>query len=212
MSRLRISRNFGKSGSSLFFAAMSIVVMLLHSSSALAVSDRPRAGLGILFVRPAFPEQADEMKTIVLYGAPGIDRIDVVDVARLPSLTPSVSPPSGVYAVAATGKKGNWFRLAYDDAGREGWIQGRRFWNYFSWPDFLPGRFIALLPDLRVSLTEVHQEPLDSSPSLGRIPSGQRMHILEIRDEWARIQCEDGLRGWLRWADGNGKLLVAVEG
>lgn len=212
MSRLRISRNFEKSGSALFFAALSIVVMLLHSPSALAVSDRPRAGQGILFVRPAFPEQADEMKTIVLYGAPGIDRIAVVDVARLPSLTPSVSPPSGVYAVAATSKKGNWFRLAYDAAGREGWVQGRRFWDYFSWPDFLPGRFVTLLPDLRVSLTEVHQEPLDSSPALGRIPSGQRMHILEIRDEWARIRCDDGLRGWLRWADSHGKLLVAVEG
>jgi len=212
MSRLRISRNFGKSGSALFFAAMSIVVMLLLYSSALAVSDRPRAGLGILFVRPAFPEQADELKTIVLYGAPGIGRIDVVDVARLPTLAPSVSPPSGVYAVAATGKRGNWFRLVYDDAGRQGWIQGRRFWDYFSWSEFLPGRFVALLPDLRVSLTEVRQEPLYSSPSLGRIPSGQRMQILEIRDEWAWVRCEDGLRGWLRWTDSNGKLLVAVEG
>ena len=41
---------------------------------------------------------------------------------------------------------------------------------------------------------------------------GQRMHILEIRDEWARIRGENGLNGWLRWCDRDGKLLIAVEG
>jgi hypothetical protein len=212
MSRLRISRNFGKSGSTLFLAALCVVVTLLLCSSVPAASDRPRAGQGVLFLRPAFPEQAEEMKTIVLYETPGIERIDVVDAARLPSLFPSVSPPSGVYAVAATEKRGNWFRVAYDDAGREGWIQARRFWDYFSWSDFLPGRFAVLLPDLRASLTEVHQEPLDDSLSLGRISPGQRMHIVEIRHEWARVRGESGLNGWLRWHDRDGKLLVAVNG
>ncbi len=212
MSRLRISRNFGKFCRALCLATLSVVAVLLFCQSVPAASDRPRAGLGILFIRPAFPEQADEMKTIVLYGSPGNDRIAVIDVARLPSLFPSVSPPTGVYAVATTGKRGNWFRLAYDNAGREGWIQGRDFWDYFSWPDFLSGRFAVLLPDLRVSLSEVHQEPLASSPSLGRIASGLRMRILEIRDVWARIRYVDGRSGWLRWCDSNGKLLIAVEG
>ena len=212
MSRLRISQNFGKSGSSLFLSAMSVVVMLLLCSSVPVASDRPRAGLGILFVRSAFPEQTDEMKTIVLYETPGNERIAVVDAARLPSLSSSVSPPAGEYVVAVTGVRGNWLRVVYDDAGREGWIQGRRFWAYYNWSEFLSGHFIVLLSDLRVSLSEVHQEPLDRSPSLGRISSGQRMRILEIRDDWALIRCEDGLRGWLRWCDGNGKLLIAVEG
>jgi hypothetical protein len=165
-----------------------------------------------LFLRPAFPEQADEIKTIVLYGTPGIERLAVVDVARLPSLSPAISFPAGAYAVAATGKNGNWFRVVYDDAGREGWIQGRRFWDYFSWQDFLPGRIIVLLPDLRPSLTEVRLKPSDESPALGRISPEQKTRILEIRDEWARVRGEGGLNGWLRWCDGNGKLLFAVEG
>ena len=184
---------------------------LLLCSSVPAASDRPRSGLGILFIRPAFPEQADEIKEIVLYEAPGIGHILAVDVTRLPSLSPTLSLPSGEYAVAVTGKRGNWFRIAYDVAGREGWIQGRRFWDFFNWSDFLPGRSVVLLPDLRESSAEVRQEPLDSSPSLGRISSGLKMHILEIRDEWARIRCGDGLTGWFRWCDGNGKLLIAVE-
>jgi len=177
----------------------------------LAASDRPRSGLGALFIRPAFPDLADEIKKIALYEAPGVDRILVVDVTRLPSLFPSLSPPSGEYAVAVTGKRGDWFRVAYDAAGREGWIRGRRFWHFFYWSDFLPGRSVVLLPDLRDSLAEVRQEPLGSSPSLGRISSGLRMNILEIRDEWARIRCGDGRTGWFRWCDGNGKLLIAVE-
>ncbi|MDD2335528.1 MAG: hypothetical protein PHD01_03015 [Geobacteraceae bacterium] len=210
MSRLRISRNFGKSYNSLFLLAISVAVTLLLCSSAPAAYDRPRAGQGILFIRPAFPEQADEIKKIVLYEAPGIDRILVIDVTRLPTLSPSLSPQSGEYVVAVTGKRGNWFRIAYDDAGRDGWIQGHCFWDYANWPDFLPGRTVALLPDLRVSLTEVHQEPLESSLSLGHVSSDLKMRVLEIRDDWARIRCENGLKGWLRWCDGNGKLLIAV--
>jgi len=212
MGRLRISRNFGKYGRLLLFATISIAATLLLCMSVLAASERPRSGLGILFIRPAFPELADEIKKIVLYEVPGIERIAVVDTALLPSLSSSISPPAGEYVVAVTGKRGKWFKVIYDDAGREGWIQGRSFFDYWTWSDFLPGRFVVLLPDLPVSYSEVHQEPLVRSPSLGRISSGQRMRILEIRDEWARIRCEDGLSGWLRWCDGNGKFLVAVEG
>lgn len=211
MKLLRISRNFGKTGNSIILATMGIMLVLLFCSSLYAASDRPRAGKGVLFLRPAFPEQADEMKALQLYEAPGIDRINVIDVAILPSLAPSVSPPSGEYAVAVTGKKGDWFRLAYDDAGREGWLQARSFWDYLSWSDFLTGRFVSLLPDLRSSLTEVYLEPLATSPSIGRISFGQRMRILGIRDEWSLIQGDDGLKGWFRWCDSNGKLLIAVE-
>jgi hypothetical protein len=211
MTRLCISRNFEKFSNVLFYSVLGVVVMLLLCSSAPAASDRPRAGFGILFIRPAFPEQAEEIKKLVLYESPGIDRILVVDVTRLPSLSPSVTPPSGWYAVAVKGKNGDWFRIAYDDAGREGWIQGPSYWGFSNWPDFLTGRSVVLLPDLPAAFSEVHQGSFDSSPSLGRISSGLKMHVLEIRDEWARIRCEDALKGWLRWYDGNGKLLIAVE-
>lgn len=210
MRRVHISRNFGRSGSTLLVVIASAV--LLFYSSVPAASERPRAGIGILLLRSAFSDQADELKELALYESPGIGQIIQVAADHLPSVSLSVVVPSGVYPVAATGKRGDWFRLAYDDAGREGWIQGRRYWEFYHWPDFLPGRVATLLPDLRASLTKVHQEPLDSSPALGSISPGQKFHIVEIRERWALIRSDDGTCGWLRWCDGNGKLIILVEG
>lgn len=212
MIRQRISRNCTRSGSMAFRLAIAIAATLVFCSAVLGASDRPRAGTGVLFLRPAFAGQADEMKSIVLYVTPGIERIAMVDAARLPSLAPSVFPPAGVYAVAVTGKRGGWFRVAYDAAGRQGWLEGRRSWDYFSWPDFLPGRFATLLSDLRATLTQLRAEPSDDSPSLGRILPEQRFRILEVSHDWARVGNEGGLSGWLRWRDRDGKLLLAVEG
>jgi hypothetical protein len=210
MSRLHISRNFGKSGSTLLVAVACIVQ--LFCTSAPAASERPRAGMGILFLRPAFSAQAGELKELALYESPGIGQIALINAARLPSLSLAVSVPSGAYVVAATGKRGDWFRLAHDDAGREGWIEGRGYWDYYRWPDFLPGRVAVLLPGLRASLTTVRQNPLDTSPPRGSISPGQKVHIVEIRDRWALIRTDDGTCGWLRWCDNDGKLVILVEG
>ena len=211
MNRRRISRNFGRSGSMALRLAITLAAILLFYSPVLAASERPRAGQGVLFLRPAFPEQSDGIQSIVLYETPGVERIAVLDVARLPSLIPSVSAPSGGHAIAVTGTRGNWFRVAYDDAGREGWIEGRRFWTYFSWPDFLVGRSVVLFPGLRPALTQLRLAPSDDAQSLGLIPSEQRMRVLEIRAEWLRIRSEGSLSGWFRWRDRDGKLLLAVE-
>lgn len=210
MSLMHISRNFGKSGSALLIAIASFV--LLFYSSVPAASERPRAGIGVLILRPAFTEQSDDLKELVLYESPGIEQIAQVNADRLPSVSLSVAVPSGVYPVAVTGKRGEWFRLAYDDAGREAWIQGRRYWEFYRWTDFLPGRVVTLLPDLRAAFTEVHQEPLDSSPALGSISPGQKLRVVEIRERWALIRSDDGISGWVRWCDGNGKLVIFVEG
>lgn len=211
MNRRRISGNFGRSGSMALRLAITLAAILLSCSPALTASERPRAGQGVLFLRPAFPEQSEEIQSIVLYETPGVERITVLDVARLPSLTPSVSAPSGGHAIAVTGTRGNWLRVAYDDAGREGWIEGRRFWAYFSWQDFLMGRSVVLLPGLRSALTQLRLAPADDSRSLGQIPSEQRMRVLEIRDEWVRVSSQTSFSGWFRWRDRDGKLLLAVE-
>ncbi|MGA7827430.1 MAG: hypothetical protein WCA04_07215 [Geobacteraceae bacterium] len=202
-------RRFVRSGSA-FFAAL-VGVVLLFSATVKASSDRPRAGQGILLLRPAFAEQADSLKTLVLYETPGIRRVAMINAARLPSLSLVLPVPTGVYAVAVMGKRGNWFRLAYDESGREGWIKGRQYWNYYRWTDFLPGCFVRFLPELRASLTEFHQEPYDRSPSLGTIAPGQRMYVMEISNRWAKIRSDNDKHGWIRWCDGNGKLLIALE-
>jgi SH3-like domain-containing protein len=208
MSLQHIWQSFGGSGRALFVTLL--VTILLFASTVRAGSERPRAGQGILLLRPAFAEQAETLKALQLYDSPGIKRVATVNADRLPSLSQVVPVPFGIYAIAVTGKRGNWYRLVYDESGREGWIKARQYWVYYRWPDFLPGRHVALLPDLRASLAEVHLEPLDRSPVQGTVSSGQRLRVIEIRDRWMLVQSDDGKSGWLRWCDSNGMMVVAL--
>ncbi|HOP41079.1 MAG TPA: SH3 domain-containing protein, partial [Geobacteraceae bacterium] len=172
---------------------------------------RPRAGQGVLILRTAFPAQDEALKDLVIYAAPGIRRLTVIDASRLPSLAPSVSPPVGGFAIASTGKRGHWFRVAYDKAGREGWVEARRTWRFSRWDDFLVGRSAALFPDTRHAMATLRPAPSDDAPSLGSVLPDQRFRIVETRGGWIRVSGGNGLTGWLRWQDRNGKLLIAVE-
>lgn len=206
-----ISRNFGKTGSMARCALLIGAALLFFCSSVMGAADRPRAGQGILVLQTAFPGQGERLKGLVLYAAPGIQRLTVIDASRLPSLVPAVSPSAGSYAVATTEKRGNWFRVVYDDAGREGWLEADRVWHYYRWEDFLAGRAAVLFPEMRPALMTLRPEPADDAPSLGSVFPDQRFRIAETSGDWIRVTGGGGLAGWLRWQDRNGKLLIAVE-
>lgn len=188
-----------------------LILLVVTALPAQAAPGRPRAGIGILFLRQFAPERTDDVKAIPIYAAPGIGRLAEADGSRLPSLDQAVTPRSGEHAVAVLGSRGEWLRIAYDEAGREGWIRQRRFWDYAPWRDFLTGRGASLLPGLREPLTLLRREPADDAAPLLRFTPGQGFRIVSIRDDWARVTADGAPDGWLRWRDTDGRLLVAPE-
>ncbi|WP_243688891.1 hypothetical protein [Geotalea toluenoxydans] len=101
---------------------------------------RPFSGEGLLVIRP-FPSRSSEpCCTLPIYGEPGVERITDLERSDLPSLTPVIQGRTGEYSAAVTGKKGNWLHIVYDDAGREGWLESSRAWEYVTWNHFLKGR------------------------------------------------------------------------
>lgn len=188
-----------------------LILLLVAVFPAQGASIRPMAGIGILFLRPFVPERADELKVIPLYAEPGIGRLAELDAARFPSLDPAVTQHPGQRAVAVLEKRREWLRIAYDDAGREGWIRLRRFWDYLPWMDFLPGRSARLLPGLRETLTRLRREPSNDSASSVRFAPDRVFRIVSIRDDWARVTADGAVDGWLRWRDADGRLMFALE-
>jgi len=191
--------------------ALLLCLIIMVGLPAHGASARPRAGIGILVLRTFVPERIDELKALPIYAAPGIGRLAEVDGTRLPSLVPALTPPAGERAVAVLDRRGEWLKVAYDDAGREGWIRNRRFWDFIRWRDFLAGRSARLLPGLRDALTLMRREPSDGSASLVRLTTDQAFRIVLLQDDWAKVTTGGDADGWLRWRDADGQLLLAVE-
>jgi hypothetical protein len=191
--------------------ALLLSLIIISGLPAHGASARPRAGIGILVLRAFVPERIDELKALPIYAAPGIGRLAEIDGTLLPSLAPAVTPFAGESAVAVLDRRGDWLKVAYDDAGREGWIRCRSFWDFIPWRDFLAGRNARLLPGLREELTLMRPEPSDGSASLVRLTPDQAFRIVLLRDDWAKVATGGDADGWLRWRDGDGRLLLVVE-
>ena len=170
----------------------------------------PNAGIGLLIIRPFSPDRASENSSMTLYNYPGVKRIAEVKNEVIPELHPVLDPAPEAYAVGVTGKKGNWLKIAYDDAGREGWVKMERCWAYTPWESFLKGRSAALLPKLRKSSYQLRKDHSESSEPLITLSSLQKLQVVEIEGDWARVMVEGIPSGWLRWRDQEGRLMISL--
>ncbi len=191
-----------------------ILLLLLAAIVALpaqaAPQPRPYAGRGVLLLRPFTPERAAELNTIPLYREPGVGRIAELAAGKLPHLTP-LAVLTGTYAVAVLEKRGTWLRVAYDDSGRAGWLEPARWWDYLGWEEFLPGRTINLPPGLKAGLYRLCAEPSDASQLASLLPRTPG-RVVRVQDDWIQVTFPPATTGWLRWRDGDGRLLITVVG
>jgi hypothetical protein len=176
-----------------------LLALCVGASHAAPPQPRPYSGTGVLALRPA-PEA--EQSLIPIYVEPGLQRITELKVSGLPRL--AGDPQAPLVAVSAT--RGGWLRLAYDDAGREGWIESARNWNYLLWAEYLPRRVVRVLPGMKKGLYVLRGEPRDGSPERGSLSRDQQVQVVQVVDDWARLQSP---AGWFRWRDGDGRLTVA---
>jgi hypothetical protein len=185
--------------------------MTLFLPAAGARQFRPLSGNGVLIIRPLNPEFPVAPGPIPLYRDPGVARIAERPAGEIPRLSSILNTPAGEYPLAVMRKKGNWLLIAYDDAGREGWMEMARWWNYTSWDDFLKGRVLRLLPDLNKGVYALRSGPSATAPQTGTPPVKNSLRIIDVTDDWVLVVADSGQQGWLRWRDGDGRFLVSLE-
>ncbi|WP_298438838.1 hypothetical protein [Geobacter sp.] len=196
--------------------AVRILVLLLLLAALPAAAGaaprppRPDAGIGVLLVRPSLADRDGVPPTFVLYRAPGVGRIAEQSVASLPRI-PLASSPAESYPLAVMAKRGAWYRVAYDDAGRDGWVEERRSWSFLSWEEFLKGRTVRLLPGLRKPHYALRSAPSPQAPQLRALTPETPLRIVEVQGDRARVLFDLTLIGWLQWRDEDGRLLIGLR-
>jgi hypothetical protein len=175
-----------------------------------ATQPRPFSGCGVMIIRPFNSDSPAAPAPIAFYRDPGVERIAVRSLGEIPLLSSILPPASADYPLAVMGKKGNWMLIAYDDAGREGWVEMARWWEYSPWEAFLRGRFARLLPGLKKDRYTLHAGPSETSPLKGRLSGQESLRLIEVRGDWALAATDSGLSGWLSWRDGDGRFQISV--
>jgi hypothetical protein len=172
---------------------------------------RPYSGSGVMIIRPLRQVRPAEPATIPFYRDPGVARIAERVVGEIPLLFSILKTPAGEYPVAVMGKKGNWMRIAYDDAGREGWVEMARWWEYTTWEDFLKGRSARLLPGLKKRVYALRAGPSETSRLTDPLSGQENLRLIEIRGDWVLVIVDFCRQGWLPWRDGDGRFQINLE-
>ncbi|WP_243369847.1 hypothetical protein [Geotalea sp. SG265] len=172
---------------------------------------RPHSGDGILMIRTLPSLGNDPSGTLPLYREPGVERVAELKSHELPSLAPVLQGRGGEFPAAVTGKKGNWLHIIYDDAGREGWLESSRGWEYATWNTFLKGRGVKVLPGLKKEFYRLRRDPSPAAPQLEALSRQKNLRIIEIREDWALVLVDFTAYGWLRWRDGDGRFTISLD-
>jgi len=100
--------------------------------------------------------------------------------------------------------------IAYDDAGREGWVEMARWWEYCPWEDFLKGRVARLLPGLKKERYSLRAGPSETSSQTSPLSGVEELRLIAVRDDWVLVITDSGQQGWFSWRDGDGRFQISV--
>jgi hypothetical protein len=166
---------------------------------------RPYAGIGIVLmpVSNAIPPE-----TYLLYNEPALQRSGELNSIKLPTFDWIFGTSSTVRPLIVMGRKGTWLKVAYDDAGREAWLNPPRKLVFQTWDLFFKGNVSRLLPGLHKKYYQVYQQP-DSLPLL-TLTATQQFKALQIENDWAMVLVDQSTLGWLRWRDEDGRLVIGI--
>jgi len=188
-----------------------LFIASLFLPAANAQQPRPYSGSGVMIIRPLSQVLPADPAAITFYRDPGVERIAERAAGEIPLLSSILKTPANEYPVAVMGKKGNWMRIAYDDAGREGWVEMARWWEYTTWEDFLKGRSARLLPGLKKVAYALRLGPSETSALVSPLSGQENLRLVEIRGDWTLAITDTGLSGWLTWRDGEGRFQILLQ-
>jgi hypothetical protein len=179
--------------------ALVLLACFTAAAHAAPLPPRPYSGCGVLMLHPVSDLR---QSPLVLYAEPGLQRVAEIEIPALPRLAGDKQEP--LLAVSAT--KGDWLQLSYDDAGREGWVEPSRSWEYRTWGEFLARRVVRVFPGMKKGLYALRGEPREGSPDRGVLTRDQQVRVIQIQDDWALLQAPSA---WFRWRDADGRLTVS---
>ena len=191
--------------------AITLLLSFLYMPAFGQSKTRPFSGSGLLLIQPLSTGQEQDVQSLAIYREPGVERIADIDPGKLPQLAPVMEGHSGAYPVAVIGKKGDWLKISYDDAGREGWLEMSRFWNYSPWASCLKGHVARILPGLKKEYYILYRDPSVNAPQLNTISRQKSLRIIEIREDWALVLVDSTAYGWLRWRDNDGRFAISID-
>ena len=195
----------------LAFTAALLLLFSQNPALGLPPIPRPYTGQGILIISSS-SRKGMIPGNIVFYHEPGIGRVAERPLGEIPLLSTAINLSAGEYAAAVMGKKGNWLKIAYDEADREGWIELDRRWLYLSWEEFLPGLSGHLIKGTKKAYRVLYESSSVSAGEIGSITHEKPFLIELVRGDWLRIAPDGQNGGWLRWRDDSGRLLIFVNG
>jgi hypothetical protein len=192
-------------------ATVFLLTLLLTVHTALAALSappkmRPYTGIGILMI----PVAADDQNgPLTLYEEPGLSRLDSLNPGRIPRYDWIFGTPSATAPLIVTGRKGPWLRVAYDDAGREAWLNQARPGAFQPWDFFLKDHVSRMLPGLQKRYYQLYRQP--GKAVLAPLTARQFLKVLRLENDWAMVLSDQNLLGWLRWRDEDGRLLIGIS-
>jgi len=167
---------------------------------------RPYTGIGMLMLPVAANDLNDPLP---LYEEPGLSRLGSLNPDRIPRYDWIFGTASSAAPLIVTGRKGPWLRVAYDDAGREAWLNPARSGAFQSWDFYLKDHVSRLLPGLQKKYYQLYKHP--GKAPLAPLTTRQFLKVLRLENDWAMVLSEQNLLGWLRWRDEDGRLLIGVS-
>jgi hypothetical protein len=188
----------------LFFMLLAVTTAV--ASPSVPPKMRPYTGIGILMLTVAGNELND---TLPLYEEPGLFRLGSLNPGKIPRYDWIFGAALAATPLVVMGRKGPWLRVAYDDAGREAWVNPARPGAFQPWDFFLKDHVSRLLPGLQKKYYQLYQHP--GKAVLAPLTTRQFLKVLRLENDWAMVLSDQNSLGWLRWRDEDGRLLIGVS-
>lgn len=195
-----------------FVATIMLLIFLLPPLSAGAQNHgklRPYTGIGVLLLSVARGEEGEMLEPLYLYHEPAISRLGELNSGMVPPYEWIFGMSSMKMLLIVTARRGNWLRVVYDDAGREGWMMVQRQGAFQPWESFFKGQSARLLPGLQKPYYQFYKEPGEGvTPQLN---PKKGFKIIKLEEDWALVLQNLASLAWVRWRDEDGRLLIGLE-
>ena len=193
-----------------------MAITLLLSAAATAAPQRapqqmrPYSGIGVLLLATDKGRDNGQEEPLYLYEEPAVLRIGALDSSQAPPYEWIFSRNVSRLPLIVTARKGDWLRVAYDDAGRLGWLDPRQREVFQPWDILLKGKSCRLLSGLRKQYYQIFRKP-GEMPMMSSAAQKLSFKVLKLDGDWALVMPDQTKLGWLRWRDEDGRLLISVD-